>query len=166
MATFWLICGMSGAGKTTFAHQIFGPPHNDTVLVDVDEYYKKINGDECDRSNSYKVWMAVYDKIHECEINDQDVALVTNALTVANREEFVEWFPTFNHKMIFFLADLKDCKKYNAQRNRVIPEHLMDKYWNSMEIPNPAEKGWTTIMLVVNRFNGDGMTIQFLKEEY
>ena len=121
------IVGKSGAGKTTFAHQIFGPPHNDTVLVDVDEYYKKINGDECDRSNSYKVWMAVYDKIHECEINNQDVALVTNALTVANREEFVEWFPTFNHKMIFFLADLKDCKKYNAQRNRVIPEHLMDK---------------------------------------
>ena len=165
MAIFWLICGMSGAGKTTYAHRHFGPPLNHIELIDVDEYYKKINGDECDRSNSYKVWMAVYNKIHQCELENRDVALVTNALTVANREEFIEWFPTFKHKMLWFMADLQDCKEYNYKRRRVIPEHLMDKYWNQMEIPNPAEKGWDSIMLVINKFNNDCFTTLFIKKE-
>ncbi len=153
MATFWLICGMSGSGKTTYAHKVFDNKSNIRVF-DIDEYYKKINGDECDRSNSYKVWMTVYDEIHQCELNNIDVVLVTNALTVANREEFIEWFPTFTHKMIWFMASsFEKCIHYNWQRRRIIPDHLMEKYWNSMEIPNPAEKGWDTILFMINHYD-------------
>ena len=29
----------------------------------------------------------------------------------------------------------------------------MEKYWNSMEIPNPAEKGWDTILFMINHYD-------------
>lgn len=163
MATFWLICGMSGSGKTTYAHSVLDHPNNKIRLFDVDEYYKKINGDECDRSNTYQVWMTIYNEIHQCELDGIDVALVTNALTVANREEFVEWFPTFQHNMIWFMVEYDICLMNNKLRNRVIPEDVMKKQWETMEIPNPSEKGWDKIIFLVDIYGRGPNTELFMK---
>jgi hypothetical protein len=83
MANFYLICGISGGGKTTLSKKIhkLNPSLN---VFDVDEYYAKINGDECIRDNFFKVWINLYEDLHDSEIKGEDVLLTTNALTASN----------------------------------------------------------------------------------
>ena len=66
MANFYLVCGISGGGKTTLSKRIkeFNP---NVVMLDVDEYYAEINGDECIRENTFEVWHKLYQDIHYYE---------------------------------------------------------------------------------------------------
>ena len=77
MANFYLICGVSGGGKTTLSKKIH--KLNPTLKVyDVDEYYAKINGDECIHKNFFDVWMMLWRDLHNSEINNEDVFLNFN----------------------------------------------------------------------------------------
>ena len=50
MANFYLVCGISGGGKTVLTERIVSK-NSKLKIFDVDKYYERVNGDECDRSN-------------------------------------------------------------------------------------------------------------------
>lgn len=45
MANFYLVCGISGGGKTVLTERIV-KKNPQLVIYDVDKYYEMINGDE------------------------------------------------------------------------------------------------------------------------
>ena len=149
MANFYLVCGISGGGKTTLSNRILHM-NSHIKMYDVDEYYVKINGDECDRSNFFDVWMALWKDLHESELKGEDVLLTTNALTVSQRNQFIEWFPTFTHHMLWVTAPKEKCIEGNNARKRQVPMEKLLKSWDNMEFPNANEKGWDTISQVTN----------------
>jgi len=150
MANFYLVCGISGGGKTTLSQRIKELNPQIEVFMDTDEYYAKRNGDERIRENTYDVWRAIFDDLHKYEAEEKDVLLSTNSLTVAQRRQFIEWFPTYKHHMIWVIAPLNLCLLGNKKRYRHIPEHLLLKQWQEMEFPNPKEDGWDTIVHITN----------------
>ena len=55
MANFYLVCGISGGGKSHLTNRLYKINPN-LKKYDVDEYYAKINGDEIIHENFFDVW--------------------------------------------------------------------------------------------------------------
>ena len=161
MAKMYLMCGCSGAGKTTFAKQ-FAEEHNIKYLG-IDDFYALVNGDECIHTNTFDVWIEFYKSIHEAEISNLDVIIDTNAITKSHREQFIEWFPTFEHHLIYIQASYELRKKNNKSRRRQVPDDVMEKMHVKLQTPLLDEQ-FKTITIVTN-FENNFIKSITLKEE-
>ena len=150
MAKMYLMSGCSGAGKTTFA-KAFAMEH-DLKYLGVDDFYAFVNGDECIHTNTFEVWIAFYQAIHEAEVNNIDVVVDTNAITRSHREQFIEWFPTFEHHLIYIDANIELRMKNNKSRRRQVPDDVMVKMTERLQSPWFDEK-FESIIWVVNNEN-------------
>lgn len=149
MAKMYLMCGCSGAGKTTFS-KVFAKEHN-LKYLGIDDFYALVNGDECLHTNTFDVWIEFYRAIHEAEVNDIDVIIDTNAITKTHREQFIEWFPTFEHHLIYIEASEALRKKNNMSRRRQVPDDVMDKMTALLE--KPINESFKTITYIFNLNN-------------
>ena len=162
MADFYLVCGISGGGKTTLSNRIRAM--NEGIhMLDVDEYYARINGDERIRKNTFEVWHTLYKDIHDYEMAGKNVLLTANSLTVSQRCQFLEWFPSFKHHMLWVTAPWERCIEGNKNRYRNVPDDALKKQWQDMEFPNASEKGWDSIAQITNCWDNKNYTIFNLK---
>ena len=149
MAKFYLICGISGGGKSVLAERILAK-NPGLKMFDPDDYYRKINGDECIHENFFPVWMSMSQEIHDYEVAGQDVLINSNALTFAQRNQFIEWFPTFEHHMLWVISPKEKCIEGNEKRRRHVPMDKLMAQWERMEFPNANERGWDSITHLTN----------------
>ena len=136
-----LIClaGLPGVGKTTWATE-FLKKHPDFLYFSPDSYYERINGDECDRTDTFEIWMAMFRDIHIAEKNFNNVLIDSDNLTYAQRNQWIEWFPYFNEHILLFLEeDYNTCFDRVSKRRRTIPEIIMREKMYKWE--NPLEAG-------------------------
>lgn len=149
MAKMYVLCGFSGVGKTTFAKDF--AEQNGVIHLNIDDFYAQVNGDECDRSNMYVVWRLFFDTIRRYEQNDEDIIIDVNCLTKGQREQFLEWFPSFSHHLIYIQADEDLRYKNNASRYRQVPEDAMQAQVDRFECPSMKEiKMWDSYMRLRN----------------
>ena len=162
MSNFYLVCGVSGGGKTILSRKIIENNSN-IKIYDVDEYYASINGDECDRSNWFEVWIQLYKDLHVSELNKEDIILTTNALTVSQRRQFIEWFPTFVHHILWVTSPKERCIEGNNKRRRHVPNDKLMEQWEKMEFPNASEPDWDTITQITNCWDNKNYILFKLK---
>jgi predicted kinase len=164
MANMYLMSGLSGSGKTTYSKKF--AEENNILRLGVDEFYEKINGDECRHYNKFEVWVEFFKAIHDAEMNGVDCIIDTNALTWHQRMQFVEWFPTFKKHIIFIDAKRELCKNNNRSRRRQIPDDVMDKMASNLEVPVPGiDTNWDSIIHIKN-INNEFMEPVVLKGEF
>ena len=139
MSTMICLSGMPGSGKTTWATQ-FLKNHPDFLYFSPDQYYERINGDECDRTDTFEIWMAMFRDIHIAEKNSNNVLIDSDNLTYAQRNQWIEWFPYFDvHILLFLEEDYNTCFDRVSKRRRTIPEVIMREKMYKWE--NPLEAG-------------------------
>lgn len=162
MARMYLMCGCSGSGKTTFSKR-FAEEHN-LLYLGIDDFYRDFNGDECLHINAFDVWINYYRAIHEAEMRGVDVIIDTNAITKSNRDQFLEWFPTYEHHLIFIDCDDKLRHKNNLSRRRNVPEDEMKIMRVKLEVPYPVKEGheWKSIAFI-NNVKNNFTPPQFMK---
>lgn len=150
---FILICGPSGVGKTTLSKAI--AEHFGMEYLSADDFYEKVNGDECIHTNKFAVWMELFKAIHECEEQGIDCLVDSNALSASGRDEFVNWFPDFSHHLIYVDADDSLRLKNNKQRKRQIPEEVMIQMRARAEPPvwRTMDKKWKSLVRIINDNN-------------
>ena len=139
MSTMICLSGMPGSGKTTWAAE-FLKKHPDFLYFSPDSYYERINGDECDRTDTFEIWMAMFRDIHIAEKNFNNVLIDSDNLTYAQRNQWIEWFPYFDEHILLFLEE--DYNTYFdrvSKRRRTIPEIIMREKMYKWE--NPLEAG-------------------------
>ncbi len=163
MLNFYLVCGISGGGKTVLSKRIADKNPSIDVRLDVDEYYAKINGDETIRDNFFDVWHTLFADLHKYEMEGKDVLLTTNSLTVSQRRQFIEWFPTFKHHMIWVTAPWEKCVEGNSSRRRNVPLNKLSAQWERMEFPNANEAGWDSIVHITNCWDNENYIVYNLK---
>ena len=139
MSTMICLSGMPGSGKTTWAAE-FLKKHPDFLYFSPDAYYERINGDECDRTDTFEIWMAMFRDIHIAEKNGYNVLIDSDNLTYAQRNLWIEWFPYFDEHILLFLEeDYNTCFDRVSKRRRTIPEIIMREKMYKWE--NPLEAG-------------------------
>lgn len=160
-----LVCGVPGSGKTTFAKTL--ADGTDYVHLDIDDFYAKINGDSKDRSNKFEVWQEFFRQIHLNQQAGNSVIVDTMALTAYDRREFVEWFPEFDeHVLVFIDAPCDVCIKNVSKRARTIPEDVIRKYYNRVEIPTPStDSKWDRTLIYRNDGERVAMAMRFVPYE-
>lgn len=146
----YMVCGCSGSGKTTFAKRFAG--ENDLLYLGADDFYAKVNGDECTRGNKFEVWQELFRAIHEAEVNGVSCLVDTNSLSAASRDEMVNWFPGFDHHLIYIEADEQLRMENNRKRRRQIPDEVMIAMRTKVEPPvwNTLDKRWLSLTRILN----------------
>lgn len=149
MSKMYLMCGLSGVGKTTYARMIADKMN--LKYLGVDDFYAQVNGDECIRENKFDVWIEFWKAIHNAEINNEDCVVDTNALTAHQRKEFIEWFPTFEHHLIYVYTDESQRYVNNKLRKRQVPNNVMAQMSKKLGVPNKeTDSDWKTITYIMN----------------
>jgi len=156
MSKMICLAGMPGSGKTTWALAFLRRNPN-YLYFSPDEYYGRINGDECDRSHTFEIWMAMFRDIHTAELAGRDVIIDSDNLTYAQRNQWIEWFPGFDaHILVFIEDDFNKCMERVNKRKRTVPEDIMHKKFTKWENPFKAgdDREWDVITQFFNE--GDG----------
>lgn len=154
MSKMYLMTGVSGSGKTTFAKKF--ARENNLRYLNIDNFYLATFGDENTHAHEFDVWMMFYRAIEIASRDGVDVIIDTNAPTVSNRNEIYNWFGHMfaENYMIYIYAPADLCFKNNASRKRVIPQDEMVKMYNDYERPREEEaRKWTEIYEVNNDDN-------------
>ena len=139
MGTMICLAGLPGSGKTTWAQE-FLKTHPDFLYFSPDVYYERLNGDDRDRRNTFEIWMAMFRDIHIAELNGSNVLIDSDNLTYGQRNQWIEWFPTFDeHLLLFMEVDYYVCLDRVSKRRRTIPEIVMREKFFKWE--NPLEAG-------------------------
>ena len=147
-----LVCGASGCGKTTFARQL--AKTEGMLHFTPDDFYALINGDERVHENLFEAWSAMFLAIHTAELNGKDCVVDTNALTQGQRAQFLDWFPGFEHHLIYIEASEKLRRENNMKRLRVVPEEKMTQIRKDLMPVVPSEdERWQSISCWKNENN-------------
>ena len=131
-----LIClaGMPGVGKTTWANS-FLEKHPDYRYFSPDLYYERINGDDTVRANTFEVWMAMFRDINTAMKQGKNVLVDSDNLTFHQRTQWIEWFPDFQHILVFFEASWDTCYNQMKQRRRQLSYSTMLAKWDRWQRP-------------------------------
>lgn len=148
----YMMCGVSGSGKTTYAKQLAADQN--LLYLNPDKFYEVFNGDERNHYHEFEIWMALFRALHMAEQDGRDVVLDTNSPTAVGRSQILDWFPDFEPHLIYISAPEQLCRQNNRSRRRVIPEGEMDKIIRFFQPPTFDEDGrWQSITFLKNENN-------------
>ena len=148
----YVMCGISGCGKTTFAKRF--AENRGLRYICSDDFYRAFNGDDRIHENKFQVWIAIYQAIRFAEENRLDCIIDSHNPTLCSRTQFLEWFPSFEPHLIYIIADSDLCITNNQARRRVIPKDDMDKIIEGFRPPLLDEDDrWASITFLHNKDN-------------
>lgn len=153
MGTMYCMCGLPGSGKTHFAKD-FIKANKNVLYFSPDEYYEKINGDSRDRSNTFQIWHTMFQDIHDAAVSDKDVLIDSDNLTFAQRMQWVEWFPEFSNRILFYLElPFGECYLNVLNRTRTIPLKTMEEKAQKWENPSLGRdrENWDNIYRITSK---------------
>ena len=152
MPNMYVMCGISGSGKTSLSTEI-SQKYN-IKRLGIDDFYAKINGDECKHENTFNVWIAFFQEIQNTFLKGEDCIIDTNALVWHQRLQFIEWFPHFKHHLIFIDAAFDLQMKNNQNRKRKVPEATMRQMADRLQKPSvELDTNWDSIIYIENKCN-------------
>lgn len=158
MGKMFLMTGNPGSGKSVYARNL--AKDNGYRYLSIDDMYATFNGDPTSHDNKFDVWMTFWRQIHAAEVAGHDIVVDTNAPTRLDRNEFLNWFPSFEHHLVWIDASPELCLKNNSHRKRVIPREQMFAMFDFFEHPLVREEhagnnrsNWASISRVVNEDN-------------
>lgn len=160
----YMMCGVSGSGKTTFAKN-FALAHSLRYL-NPDYFYALYNGDERNHYNEFEIWMALFRALHMAEQEGVSVMFDTNAPTLVDRSQILDWFPKFEHHLICVTAPAEVFKQNNKSRYRVVPDDVLADMMRDFQMPDTETEGrrWQSITYLRNEYNnGFSLLSRFLR---
>ena len=150
MSTVYVMCGVSGSGKTTWA-QNFIEMNPQTCYISTDKIRGELWGDENDQRSPDVVFQTAYGRLDRRVNLNQDVIFDATNLRARDRKRLIKRVRQLNDKVklvcIVMSVDLEECIQRQQNRERQVPRNVITNQYVKMQYPFPDE-GWDEIRII------------------
>jgi len=138
-----MVIGLPASGKSTYANSLA-----DVAVFSSDALRKELYGSEeiqCDNG-------ALFNELTKRIINrlktNQSAVLDATNMNSKKRKNLLKQLPKdITKKAVVFATTLEQCKFNNKQRDRFVPEAVIERMWKEFQFPIYSE-GWDKIEIV------------------
>lgn len=163
MKTFIMCIGLPGCGKSTWCVQ--QETLYNSLSISTDKIRKELYGSESEQGDPNKVFKIAKDRVvNGFEIFDTVILDATN-IQKKHRMHFIKAIKQSVKdvvvKAFWFAVPVKVCKERNNQRDRNVPEYVIDKMYKLFSPPG-KEEGFDEFAIVIcyDNFTSQSATIQ------
>lgn len=142
---FICMVGIPGSGKSVLAKE-YAKRYN-AVIVSTDEIRKELFGDETIQVKNKEVFEVAYDRIKDALYYHRNVIFDATNISRKNRINLLRFIEPFNRGFKIALVlktPLEEAKKRNQNRERVVPEDVLERMFKNFCEPT-EEEGWDEI---------------------
>ncbi len=151
MSRFYMMIGISGSGKTTYAHSL----SQNAVVLSSDEIRKELYGKEEEQGDPAKVFELMFNRTMAALRAGKDVIYDATNVVRKRRVALLQKLPKETFKVAVVVATpIQECLDRNKERERRVPRDVIMKQLRSFEVPLESE-GFNHITVVLSGTEND-----------
>ena len=141
MPILYIMVGVPGSGKTTFAKKL--ATARDAIHISSDAIRKALTGDENNQTANKLVFPMMHTGIRVALKNGHNVIADATNITERNRYMLVMQAAGTMARVVFVVMDtpFSECLERNWNRDRVVPDYAMKRMIDEYTIPTANEGG-------------------------
>ena len=154
---FIMMVGLSGSGKSSVSEKICEnlSKKTDVVILSSDNIRAELLNDINDQSNNNLVFSTLHKRVINNLKNNISVIYDATNLNLKDRRGIMEQLKDINCTKIAYVmcTSFEECKRRNANRERVVPEAVIDKQRIKFSVPLYGEgfdfidfDGWCSVI--------------------
>lgn len=146
MSKFIMAIGLPGCGKTTYYNNKL---KDDYVHLSSDKLREEMFGDVNDQEHNTEVFEEMFRRTKEHLIKNENVYYDATNISAKKRIHLISQIKKYTNDIscIFFAIPIEVVKERNKNRDRVVPEYVIDRMFKHIEIP-AKEEGRDTIKII------------------
>lgn len=143
MPKFYMMVGLSGCGKSTYAATL------NAKVISSDAIRAEVFGDENDQTHNAQVFEILHKRIIECLKNGEDCVYDATNLSAKRRKGFLNNISHIECEKIccVFATPYEICVKQNLLRERKVPTGVIKSQMKQFQMPHKYE-GWNSIEVI------------------
>ena len=143
-----VLCGLPGAGKSTYARQ-YVLDHPETKVLSSDGIRKELYGDESIQGNPADVFDLMKKRAAEYLNEGIDVIYDATGMMRMHRGEIVSFVPeSIPKRCVIIWASLKECIERDSHRKRTVSREIIEMLAKTFE-PPCCEEGFKEISIIM-----------------
>lgn len=154
---FIMLCGISGAGKSSWAHHYANsePRPNKVNIISSDAIRGELYGDESIQRNHAKVFSLMLQRARRALDKKESVIYDATNLNEKRRIALLNELRGYNcpKACVLFLNDPAICLKRQEMRERKVPAEVIWKQVKQFQPPHKSE-GWDEIFIIKSEEEG------------
>lgn len=140
--------GIPGSGKTTVLKTF--ADKNSYIYICPDDIRQELTGNAADQSKNREVWAEAYKRLGEKLEQGQTVVFDATFVNPEQRKQFIDFARAHGAEKIQGVhldVNLEIAKERNSERERQVPEYVLDKMDSSLrEAPPQVEDGFDLVV--------------------
>ena len=142
--TFYMMVGVPGSGKTTYAHRI-----PNAKVLSSDDIRKELGVDGGDKQAHGRVFEILHERVKEALNNVKDFVYDATNIAESKRRSFLKEIKDLAGKKVCvcLVPSLNQAIRQNADRDEPVPEHVIRNMHMRLEAPTFSE-GWDEMKLM------------------
>ena len=138
--TFYIMCGIPGSGKSHWAQNL-ATASTQSEVISSDDIRQEINGDSSSQLNGKAVWDNLYERVRTTR---KELVIVDATFIYRRDREKIINFIRVNHpgalvNCFFLSTSLEMSLAQNVNRDRYVPETIVESFHSRLQIPTPEE---------------------------
>lgn len=144
--TFIMMCGIPGSGKSEKAEEL--AKEYDAEIFASDKIRAELTGNENNQLNNEEVFKELHSRIKKSLLQGKNCIYDATNIHYKLRMRFLQYINYIycNKYCVVVATPFKECIKRNIERNRVVPEEVIEKMYRNFDIPYWYE-GWDNIWI-------------------
>ena len=140
MGVLYVLCGIAGSGKSTFALEFLSENWLWAHRVSTDEIRLRLYGDEACQKDPKRVFEVAYEEIHKW-LPNRDVIFDATNLKRSFRKQLIDEFKEYAEKIvcIYFIPNVRLAIERDAGRARVVGRSVILRQAEQLEVPTKDE---------------------------